>query len=144
MAYVERRFPRPDVNLPFFFNVHEAVGPGAPNRHGDVLLVQTMLAGILNDPSYGYRETVPTTGISDAATGRAILQFQRSFRRMVHRATGYRDGATDGRVSPSRNGELGYQRGSTAWSYTIIELNIEYKLYQPDQVRAIAAANPPF
>jgi hypothetical protein len=141
MAYVERRFPCPQFDLSFFFNVNQAVGPGAPNLRGDVMLVQIMLAGILNDPSYGYHETVPTTGIFDAATGRAILHFQRSWRRAVHRWTGNRDGAMDGRVSPARN--LSYERGSQWWSYTIVDLNIEYKLYQPEQFRALADANPP-
>jgi hypothetical protein len=140
MSHVERRFPlQPD--LPFFFNIDQAVGPGAPNRHGDVLLVQIMLAGILNDPSYNYSETVPTTGVFDAATHRAILQFQRSWRRMIRRGTGIREGAIDGRVSPATN--LGYDRGAHVWSFTIVDLNIEYKLYRPREFQQLADMNPP-
>src|SRR6185295_1675940 len=134
MAHVERRFPLPYINLPVFLNVDQAVGPGAPNRHGDVILVQVMLAAILNDPSFGYSETVPTNGVFDTTTGRAILHFQRSWRRLARRQLGIRDGAMDGRISPAQH--PGYTRGTQEWSFTIVDLNIEYKTYRPADFQA--------
>ncbi|MCW5632424.1 MAG: hypothetical protein KIT17_03740 [Rubrivivax sp.] len=141
MSYVERRFPAPHMRLPFFFNVDEAVGPGAPNRPGDVLLVQVLLGAVLNHPSYAYRDTIPRDGHFNSVTARAITEFQRSWRRMVHRARHLRDGAIDGRVSRAEN--IGYDRGSEVWTYTIVALNIECKTYQPDLFQALADANSP-
>jgi len=139
MAYVERNFPYPRLGLMFFFNVHDAVGPGAPNRANDVWLVQTMLADILNDPTFGFPETIQATRAFDDVTARAIREFQKAWRRRVRLSLGQRDGAIDGRVSSAQN--IGYQRGPDIWAYTIVAMNVEWKLYQPDRFQQLAEAN---
>lgn len=139
MAYVETRFPAPDyMNLNVWINLDAAVGPHDPNRANDVVTVQGFLNGIFaNDPAYP--NGVPVTGRFDALTGRAIRDFQRRWRRMARAAAGVRDGAIDGRVSPARG--VGYQRGAAVWTYTIIDLNIEYREYDPQGYADLLALN---
>jgi hypothetical protein len=108
-----------------FYNLDEAVGPKAPNRTADVMLVQFFLRELARDPMIS-PQTRPKTplnvdGIFGASTAQWILWFQNAmnakFVGTVH---------ADGRVDPARGT---YRQKSTIshTQYTIVNLNATYR-----------------
>lgn len=66
-----------------YFNIFAPVGPKMVNRIDDVMVVQAMLNLMIMEPSTVYysggttRTIPPVTGVFNAETARAILDFQR-------------------------------------------------------------------
>src|SRR5262245_22639083 len=111
-----------------FYNVDAAVGPGAPNRRDDVLLVQYMLREnfkILNtfgrDPFPG--GSVAVDGAAGPQTFAAILHYQNTLKK------GGSSIATDGRVDPPVGDKTVGSTSNT--QYTILFLNLGFKTARP-------------
>jgi hypothetical protein len=105
-----------------YYNLEQAVGPGAINLRSDVLLVQYFLresfkAGKPPGPP------LEVTGFPNQATFDAIVLFQKAVK-----AKG-RNVSTDGRIDPARGDQT---HGSISGTqYTILFLNLSYKEARP-------------
>ena len=119
-----------------FYSVSAAVGPGAPNRREDVLLVQYLLResfkgpGFLAHPFPG--PPLVVDGVASPNLFAAIVHFQR-----VARLRG-RTIATDGRVDAPVGEQM---RGSISQTqYTIIFLNSAYDQARPQDYPRVSKA----
>lgn len=102
-----------------YYNIHAAVGPGAPNRRDDVLLVQYLLRECFKSKSFVANPfpggVVSVDGAAGQQTFAAIRHFQ-----AVGKAKGY-NLAQDGRVDvPATDTQVASISGT---SYTILNLN---------------------
>ncbi len=121
-----------------FYNVHAAVGPGAPNGRNDVLLVQYFLREIFkgvpefqSDPFPGGELTVD--GIPSPKTFAAIRHFQKVSREK------FGQGAQDGRVDPPVGEKV---IGSISHAqYTILFMNIAFKKARPQDWPRVSQAS---
>ena len=111
-----------------YYNLTDAVGPGALNRRSDVLLVQYLLREVYKSPAARPPTKPPgaaiqVTGTADQATFAHILHYQQSLK------SGGRNVATDGRIDPARGDQ---SRGSISGTqYTILFLNLSFKKARP-------------
>lgn len=122
----------------YFYNVDRAVGPGCPNQHDDVLLVQYLLKWLyakrqdlhyrtLQPPS----EPMKVDGIAGPITFRWIRRYQEGCK--AFGASKVVDGKVD------RASGFGYGP-RTGTQYTIINLNSEYGVVCPAYYSNLAAA----
>jgi hypothetical protein len=113
----------------FFYNVHAAVGPGAPNRRDDVLLVQYFLHVIFHNTSAYNPPMTPidgpdlaVSGVCDSTTAKWIMEFQKQG---VARKKNI---ATDGVVDRATKSWIGTHSHT---QYTITFLNFAYRTARP-------------
>lgn len=126
MAFTELlQAPEP----PHFYDVHAAVGRGAPNRRDDTMLVQHLLREVYSRPAAFAPPLVPPSGppitvdgVAGPQTFEWILHFQKELK-----ARG-RNIATDGRIDRAR-GAVGLLSGTV---YTILFLNSAFLKARPD------------
>jgi hypothetical protein len=120
------------------YNVHAAVGPGAPNRTDDVKLVQYFLRESFKGTPAFQREPFSGVVVVDGRPGpvtfAAILHFQKVTKKLGNGQAI----ATDGRIDPP----VGEQtRGSISGTkYTIIFLNQSYKRARPQDWPRVSQA----
>lgn len=133
MAYVRvTGWPEPDP--PFFYNVHNSVGLGSPNRRDDVLLVQYLLHTIYDRPG---RPNSPTggplrvDGICGPTTDNYIRFFQQSLNARGIQAP------IDGRVDRARGNLVGPRTSS---QYIITLINFAFRNIRPDDYRNLPEA----
>jgi hypothetical protein len=109
------------TNIPSFYNVTMAVGPGCPNRRDDVMLVQYLLNEVFTAPGRSdfndFGNAIAVDGLCGPITNGAIRKFQNMLRRKGINI------ATDGRVDRAR----GRVSAITHTDYTILHLCGTYK-----------------
>jgi hypothetical protein len=112
-----------------FYNVDMAVGPNAPNRRDDVLLVQYMLKRVYERPVYKkltlspQQGTMSVDGISGPITARWIRHFQSDVR------TAGGSVVVDGRIDRALPGGAASISGT---EYTIFWLNDAFRGHYPE------------
>ncbi|MGE0760038.1 MAG: hypothetical protein AB7F89_03995 [Pirellulaceae bacterium] len=115
-----------------FYNLDQAVGPGAPNSRLDVLAVQYFLREIFKaSPSHKPPGQLQVTGVADATTFQWILHFQQETKK------GGRQIATDGRVDKA----LGLKGSISGLQYTILYMNLNLRKARPADYEKLAAAS---
>ena len=137
MAFVELSA---EPKLRFFYNVHAAVGPGAPNRRDDVLLVQHLLRQIYSRPVSFAPPLVPLAGpplVVDGMAGPVTFQWIVHFQK-EGKARG-NNIATDGRVDRAR----GFVGSLSGTQYTILFMNNAFRTARPDVDHLWLAADCP-
>ena len=108
-----------------FYNLDSAVGPHAPNRQADVMLVQFFLRELARDqtvaPQTRPKSPITVDGMYGPSLGQWILWFQNAM-------NAKRPGGTlaDGRVDPARGTYLDKSSISRT-QYTIVGLNASYR-----------------
>ena len=113
-----------------FYNVEEAVGPGAINQSDDVMLVQFLLREIAKDPSVApdTRPSKPITvvdGVYSDSLGEWILWYQNTLNAKAPGGI-----LADGRVDPARgmtNHPKFFKSTISHTQYTIVGLNASYR-----------------
>jgi hypothetical protein len=122
----------------YFYNVDEAVGPNAPNRRDDVLLVQYFLKVAYDHAHDLKRPLVPPPGrplVVDGIAGLTTFQWISHFQNEA-KPRGNRI-ATDGQVDKARG--LVFATLSKT-QYTITFLNDLYRRFRQNDYRNIAKA----
>jgi len=141
MAYIRLT---EDDNVPFYYDVDMAVGPNAPNRQDDVMLVQYFLREV-----YRHARTLQISRPAgrdmtvDGRFGRTTALWITDFQREI-RSQGF-PVRVDGRVDPSRgftsNGNGGYGPILSSISqtiYIILFLNAKFREVHPSAFANIA------
>lgn len=113
-------------NLPFFYNVEQAVGNNSPNATNDVRLVQYLLAGYYGPGS------LEVDGWIGPITIGWIKRFQQEVSRKGNNVLG------DGRVDRA----FGYTSSVSKTVYTIILLNAFCKAKNPAAYNRLPASVP--
>jgi hypothetical protein len=108
-----------------FYNLDEAVGPKAPNRQADVMLVQFFLRELAQDQSIAPmtrpKTPIMVDGVYGPVLGQWILWFQNAMNAKFKGNT-----LADGRVDPARGSYLNKSSISRT-QYTIVSLNSSYR-----------------
>jgi hypothetical protein len=108
-----------------FYNVDLAVGPHAPNKQTDVLLVQYFLKKIYADQPFRARKS-PNTLKLDGRFGPILQSFIVDFQTIYRQSGGYVH--VDGRVDPMRGSRPYHDKSSiTKTHYTIAKLNGSFR-----------------
>ena len=135
MAYVERNFRANDGSGPMshYFNLHDAVGRGCPNRPDDVALVQLFLQSLGNLPDSPVQgATLEIDGIWSSGLERGVRIFQRIARRWLRNRNTGETLLVDGLTLPARGLYIEGRR-----MYTIIALNKSYAHYYWNDYRQL-------
>jgi hypothetical protein len=107
-----------------FYNLDQAVGPGAPNQRTDVLLVQFFLRELFKQPDL-LPDKPPGDLAVDGIFGPVTAQWINRYQKQLLRK-GFSVQA-DGRVDPAQ-GELAFSKGSISHKrYTIWHMNQSYR-----------------
>jgi len=121
----------------YFYNVGETVGPGAPNRRIDVLLVQFFLKVIIDNPQTFNRPMPPPPGrpmVVDGIAGEITFRSIKAFQEHI-RIGGQLSIVSDGRIHRAVGSGFGAVSKS---QFTITFLNTAYKAVRPAQFRNIS------
>lgn len=114
-----------------FYNLEQAVGPGAPNSRSDVLAVQYFLREIFKaNPARRPPGDLMLTGAADQTTFAWILHYQRETQKSGKAIS------TDGRVDPA----VGLVGSISGKQYTILYLNLSMRNARPADYERLATA----
>jgi hypothetical protein len=119
-----------------YYTVHAAVGPGAPNRRDDVLLVQYLLRECFKSKKFTAAPfpggVVGVDGVAGQQTFAAIRHFQ-----SVGKSQG-QNMVQDGRVDPPATDTTVSSISQTV--YTILNLNSVFRGYRPQDWSRLSQA----
>jgi hypothetical protein len=124
-----------DPELPLFYNVDRAVGPGCPNSRDDVLLVQYLMKAVFDNmpekrpPGAQLR----VDGVAGEITFRYIQRVQE-----LAKSRGVATQTVDGRVDKAIGSGTGARTGST---YTILNLCAGFQNFRRQDYYNIGAAS---
>jgi hypothetical protein len=123
-----------DPELPYFYNVDRAVGPGCPNARDDVLLVQYLMKIVFDNLP---NEKPPGAPLQvDGVAGEITFRYIKRVQEMA-KQKGVATQTVDGRVDKAVGSGVGARTGST---YTILNLCAGYQNFRRRDYGNIGAA----
>ena len=139
MAYVTliRNSTVHGAAFPYFYNVHRAVGPGRPNQHEDVLLVQYFLKSIYDHPNATNPPLHPPFGskmVVDGVAGPITFSWIKHFQAELQSRG--QSIVVDGIVNPA----VGSFAGPSGSTYTIVRLSAGFLQARPADYPNISKA----
>jgi len=123
-----------DPELPLFYNVDRAVGPGCPNARDDVLLVQYLMKTVFDNLPQK-RPSGPPLQV-DGVAGQITFSYTKRVQEIA-KVRGVATQTVDGRVDKATGSGVGAKTGST---FTILNLCAGFLNFRRQDYQNIGAA----